>query len=324
MDQVIWVEILSRHRDVATRQRFTAPQVFIGRGYDNDVIVDDPYVAVQHVRVFRDDGGRLVAEDIGSANGLFLDRDKARQARIVIDGERPIRIGHTYLRIRETGHAVPRERAGRPDGRAMPIALGAMLGAAILGLQALSVWFAEVDEPRASHYIQSLLGIGIMAVLWVALWAILSRIFSGQARLERNLLIALTGLLTFLVYSEFAQFASFALTWRTPVSYDYVVMWSIVAATCFFHLRAIGPSGLRLKAGIVTGLLALVIAAQALTQSELRAELGQQNYLRRLLPPALRLAPVQDENAFFAEIEQLKAKLDRDRTDDPGEESERR
>jgi hypothetical protein len=323
MDQVIWVEILSRHRDVAARHRFTGPEVRIGRGYDNDVIVDDLYVAIQHVRVFRDNDGRLVAEDIGSANGMFLDRDKARQTRIVIDGGRPIRIGHTYLRIREAGHAVPRERGGRLQGRTVPIALGGALGVAILGLQMLSVWFAEVDEPRASHYVQSVLGIGIMAVIWVAFWAILSRIFSGHARLERNVLIALAGLLAFLVYSEFAQFASFALTWRTPVSYDYVVMWSIVAAVCFFHLRAIGPSGLKLKAGIVTGLLALVIATQTLTQSELRAEFGQQNYLRRLLPPALRLSPVQDENAFFAEIEQLKSKLDRDRTDEPGEESGR-
>jgi hypothetical protein len=46
------------------------------------------------------------------------DRDEDRQARIVIDGERPIRIGHTYLRIRKTNHAVPRERAGRLEGRA--------------------------------------------------------------------------------------------------------------------------------------------------------------------------------------------------------------
>jgi hypothetical protein len=320
MDQVIWVEILSRHRDVAARHRFTTPEIRIGRGYDNDLVVDDPYVAVQHVRLFRDDGGRLVAEDIGSANGMFLDRNKGRQARIVIDGERPIRIGYTYLRVREANQAVPRERAGRLEGRAVAIALGAALGSAVLGLQALSVWSTEVDEPRASHYIQSLLGIGVMAVLWVALWAILSRIFSAQARLERNLLIALTGLLTFLVYGEFAQFASFALTWRAPVSYDYVVMWGIVAVACFFHLRAIGPSALRLKAGIVAGLLVLVVATQTLMQSELRAEFGQQNYLRRLLPPALRLAPVQDENAFFAEIEQLKTKLDRDRTDDPGEE----
>ena len=58
--------------------------------------------------------GELVAEDVGSANGMFLDGSKGRHERIVIDGERPIRIGHTYLRIRETSHAVERERVARP------------------------------------------------------------------------------------------------------------------------------------------------------------------------------------------------------------------
>ena len=107
MDQVIWVEILSRRRDVAARYRFEGPEIRIGRAYDNDVVLDDPFVAANHVRLFRSADGELIAEDAGSANGLFLDRDKHRQERIVIDGERPIRIGHTHLRIRDGGHAVP-------------------------------------------------------------------------------------------------------------------------------------------------------------------------------------------------------------------------
>ena len=53
---MIWVEILSRHRDIAARFRFPGPEVRIGRGYDNDVIVDDPYVAARHLRVFREIG----------------------------------------------------------------------------------------------------------------------------------------------------------------------------------------------------------------------------------------------------------------------------
>jgi pSer/pThr/pTyr-binding forkhead associated (FHA) protein len=57
---MIWVEILSRHRDIAARFRIAAPEARIGRGYDNDVIIDDPYVAAQHLRVFRDEAGQLV------------------------------------------------------------------------------------------------------------------------------------------------------------------------------------------------------------------------------------------------------------------------
>lgn len=95
---MIWVEILSRHhRDVAHRQRCDGAEVTIGRGYDNDVVVDDPFVSARHLRVQRDEQGRLVAEDLGSANGLFTERGRKRQASIVLHGDEPIRIGHTLL-----------------------------------------------------------------------------------------------------------------------------------------------------------------------------------------------------------------------------------
>src|SRR3954454_10389682 len=101
---MIWVEILSRHRDVTARFRSNGPELRIGRGYDNDVIVDDPYVAARHLRVFRDEAGQLVAEDSGSVNGTFVDGGRSRLARIIVDGSKTLRIGQTWLRIREIGH----------------------------------------------------------------------------------------------------------------------------------------------------------------------------------------------------------------------------
>ncbi len=42
---MIWIEILGRHREVVARYRGDGAEVRIGRGYDNDVVIDDPYVA---------------------------------------------------------------------------------------------------------------------------------------------------------------------------------------------------------------------------------------------------------------------------------------
>jgi FHA domain-containing protein len=311
MDQVIWVEILSRHRDVVHRLRCAGPEVHIGRGYDNDVVIDDPYVAPRHVRVFRDETG-LVAEDTGSLSGLFLDRDKTKVARLVLDGERPIRIGHTFVRIREASHAVPPERAGQPAGA---LILPIVLAVALVMLEALSAWRDETGEPKTSAYLFPVLNAAAMVIAWVGVWALLSRIFSGAARFERNLLIGLSGLLAFSLFNEFAQFSAFALTWRIPTTYGYVAMWCILGVACFFHLRAVGASRLPLKAATVLGLAVLAIGIQTLMQSEAFHDSGRQNTVQRLLPPALRLAPVRNETTFFGEIEQLKSRLDRDRTD---------
>jgi FHA domain len=311
---MIWIEILSRHRDIAARFRIIGPEARIGRGYDNDVIVDDPYVAAQHLRVFRDESGQLVAEDMGSANGTFLDGGKHRLTRIVVDGRHPIRVGQTFLRIRETGHAVERERLARPERPILPIAVAAVLGVAILAITALNIWLTQTSEPKALSYLAPLLVTIASVLAWVGVWALLSRIFSGRSHFLRNLLIALAGFLGSLLYMQFAQFSAFALTWSTAVTYGYVAVWSILAAVCFFHLREIGRSRLVLKGALVTTLLAGAIAVQTLQQSEAFSDSGRQITSRRLMPPALRIAPLRDQDAFFDEIGKLKTRLDGDRT----------
>jgi hypothetical protein len=271
------------------------------------------------VRVFRDEAGRLVAEDAGSKNGTFLDRSRTPQARIFIDPDRPIRIGHTFLRIRDTAYAVPAERVagGRPQTSRKQTGLAvtaAGLAIALLGTESLFLWLAQTSEPRASTYLNSLLFIGAMVLSWVVFWTILSRVFSGQARFAQNFIIGLSGFLLIALDRELGQFAAFAFSWSAVVSYQYVLQSCIIAGVCFFHLREQGRSHLVFKGAVVVALLASAITIQAVLQSEAVSDFGQQAIVRRLMPPALRLGPVRDEGDFFAEIERLKTGLDRDRT----------
>jgi hypothetical protein len=320
---MMWVEILSRHRDVVARFRIDGAEARIGRGYGNDVVVDDPYVAAQHLRVFRDQTGQLVAEDLGSANGVFLDGGTGRLARVVVDGKQPIRIGRTYVRVRDANHAVEHERVMRPERRFLTVALAAALGTGLLGISALSVWLVQTSEPRPSSYLMPLLALVGTILAWVGVWALLSRIFAGRSRFLRNLVIALVGTLAFVLYGEFAQFSAFAWMWPAARDYAYVASWSILAAVCIFHLRVISPSRLLLKGALVATLFAVVIAVQTLQQSEAFSDSGRQNTARRLMPPALRLVPLRSETAFFGDIAKLRTKLDADRARRMAEEAGR-
>lgn len=311
MDEMIWVEVLSRPREVMARYRFTGPEIRIGRGYANDVVVDDPYVALEHLRIRRNDDRALVAEDIGTLNGTYVDRGAERVERIVLDGDRLIRIGRTYLRIRGADYALPRERALVAPPRTVPIIL--VLGAVLLGIAALSLWLHEISEPRLSRYLPALLGLPAYALSWATIWAILCRIFSGQARFERQLLIAIAGLLAFSLYQELSDFTPFAISWYAPGRYEFAAGCGLLAIVCFWHLREIGRSRLKLKGGIVAGLAVIAVATQWLVESEARADYGQQVYARHLLPTAFRLMPFRDEDAFFGDVEKLKGQLDRDR-----------
>jgi hypothetical protein len=313
-DDIIWIEILSRHREIAARFRAAGPEVRIGRGYDNDVIVDDPHVAARHVRVYRDEAGRLIAEDMGSTNGMFLDGSRIPLERTIVDGKQPIRIGQTYVRIRDSNYVVEPERVARPGLGTLPAAATVVLGALLLSVSALQVWLAQTSEPTALNYLTPLLWFGVGIFVWVGFWALLSRIFSGRSQFLSNLLIALAGALAYSLYGEFAQFSAFAWNWPIAGNYAYVGVWSIIAAVCFFHLREVGRRRLLLKGVLVAALFATIIAVQTLQRSEALLNSGREVSTHQLMPPEFRLVPLRDENAFFADIAKVKAKLDADRT----------
>jgi pSer/pThr/pTyr-binding forkhead associated (FHA) protein len=133
MELVMWVEVLSRHHhDVLARHRCTGDEICIGRGYDNDVVLDDPFLSARHLRLRRDDDGGWVAEDQGSANGLYTARGKARLDRIALDGDQIIRAGHTLLRLRAADWPVAADRIAAPQRALWPMIIALAVG--ILGI----------------------------------------------------------------------------------------------------------------------------------------------------------------------------------------------
>lgn len=319
---VVWIETLSRQGSVTRRHRVELPaaggEIRIGRGYDNHVIVDDPFVAAKHLRLTRDEGGALVVEDLGSANGLYVDQDRRRTARAVVDGKRTLRIGRTRLRVRQAGDAVAPERVMRPRMRLWPIV--AVLGVVLLGGEALTTWLRETGERTVSDYLGPLLGICTAVVVWTSAWAILTRILSGRARFERHLVIALSGLAVIFVLNELTSYAAYALSQRPLVAYRYVAIWIIAAAIVFLHLRQLSQSRetagvrLKLKLAVVTLLALGGIGWHTLSQWEAGQNSDRFAFLRGLKPPALRLAAAESEQAFFSLAGALKEPLDQSRT----------
>lgn len=320
MEAVIWIEILSRHREVLARHRCSGPAVRIGRAYDNDVVIDDPHVAPHHLVITRATDGTLMAEDLGSINGLMLDREVQRRTQVTLDGDRPIRIGSTMLRVRDAGQPVAHERALVADTRLWP-RLG-LLALAIFAAYTVSQWLNESDEAKVSRYATTLLVLPLWAVGWSGTWAIASRIFTGQARFERNLTIGLWGLLVYWLWSRAVEILSFGLSWPSLVAYQEIGLWCLVGAVVFAHLRALGPSRPWLKATGAAAFVGLVIVISLVRQWDSAARSDSQPLMYSVMPPVFRLTGVRDEAAFFSQVERLKAELDRERVADvPGESS---
>jgi len=310
----MWVEILSRHHhDVTARHRVGDAPIRIGRGYDNDVVLDDPFVAAHHLQLQRTPEGGWEAVDLGSVNGIRSDRGKARLDRVALDDERIIRIGHTLLRLRSAAHPVAAERV---DTRQLPLWPAAiLLLAAIVGIELTSDWLGETNDFQLTNYLAALEPMGELAVLWIGLWTILCRVFTGQARFERHLVIPLAGVLAYSVTDEILKFLGFAFSWPTLTGNEYIALCVLAGLVIFGHLQQIAPRRWRVSGSVMVGLTVLAVFAEALSINEARRNVDPPPLQGRFYPPALRLAAPQPDSRYFGEVARLRDKLSAGRKD---------
>jgi putative peptide zinc metalloprotease protein len=76
------------------------PVTTIGRGPDNDVVVDDPSVSRQHARVLREPGG-FVLEDLDSFNGTAIGERTLHGERATLPDQALLHIGDVPVRFEQ-------------------------------------------------------------------------------------------------------------------------------------------------------------------------------------------------------------------------------
>ena len=315
MGAVMWIEVLSRHGEVAARERIEAPEARVGRAFDNDVVVDDPHVAPHHLRIFRGEDGELVAEDLGTLNGLYPEHGAKRVTRLPLAKEPGIRIGRTTLRVHDAAHPVVPEKLLAPPRAHASWAAG-LVGGLFIALLLLQ-WLGLTSEPSANTVLLPILGFATVLALWTSLWAVLSRIFFGQARFALQLRIAATACLALIVWDQLSESASFAFAWRDIAEYAGLGAWAVLAAACYAHLHTIGPRHMRAAMGLVFALITAGALLQYFGKSETRKLIGQRATLGDLRPPAFRMVPLASADAFFKKAESAKVKVDQARVKEP-------
>lgn len=315
MGAVMWVEVLSRQGEVAARERIERDEARIGRAFDNDVVIDDPHVAPHHLRVYRGADGELVAEDLGTVNGLYAEHGAQRVNRITLANEPVIRIGRTTLRVHDGAHAVAAEKPLTPPRMHARWALG--LGTALFTLVLLANWLSLTQEVTVHALVVPLLAMATAVAAWTGLWAVISRIFAGQSLFTLHLRIALTASVALLIWDQLAQTAAFSLAWREMSEYSGLGAWALLAATCWAHLHAIGPRHMRAAMTLVGGLIVAGAAVQYFDKWETRSEVGQRAALGDLRPPEFRAVPLATTDEFFRRTELVRQRVDQARTKEP-------
>ena len=305
------IEILAANGDVQQRQRIAALPIRLGRGYDNDFILDDAHTAAEHAIIEDDGEGGLLLRDLGSHNGV-IHRGR-RQLQVALSGNSIVRLGHTRLRVRGADHPVAPEQSDTTmhnwEGLRPAMAGLAMIGASA----AFSNWLGDAESFDPISYLMIVAYALAGGLVWASIWAVANRLFGHVARFGRHLFIIGCGLLAMEAWELASSVVAYALSLEVLTRYGRHMFIVIVCCMIYYHLCTINPQHRR-RFALASVVLAIVGSTLILLSNlQINGRLSDELYMSVIYPPALRLSPDHATDAFFNDAAGLKNAVDAER-----------
>jgi hypothetical protein len=314
VEAVIFAELLDRRGHVLGRVRVSQLPFTIGRGYANDLILDDAQVSPTHARLERDEHGTLVLRDLGSLNGISLARE--RRAAFDVQRDDVFHLGRTLLRFRNLEDSVPE---AVPAGSALLERIEARPGLTLLGVPLLigiALWIGYRSTYEPVEWVvlwRSALSVALGLGAWAGVWALLSRLLSQRAHMAAHWTIACAGWLGFQVVTTAEDWAEFLVPSMLGVRLATFALQLILASLALHaHLSAaavLAHAGRRALAAVAVSLavLGLVQTDDLFADDDFVSELP---YWSRLEPIDPRWLGPESTDAFFSDAGALRADVD--------------
>lgn len=316
-------------RDGHVRQSIAVPHwpLRLGRALDNDVVLSDPHVAAHHLVLEPSEAG-LILSVADTVNGVLCGGSRLRRGEtmaVPADGDAlELGAGSTRLRLRLPGHTLAPELTMAPTRslarRAAPIALTA---AALLAGVLFNTYLGNDPDTFARAIGSTLPSALVGAAVWCGVWAMLSKIFTRQARFSWHVRVFLFAALALMVLDAAPPLLAFAFSWPWVTDYAFIGEVAVAAAALYFHLLAVEPARHRMLKWAALACAFVGIGLTLWFNVQRTDRFGDELYMNHLFPPALRVARPLTTDAFIDGLAPLKAKLDR-KAREPGQGDEGR
>jgi hypothetical protein len=243
MAPVIVVEVLEKSGRVHERIRLTGFPVTIGRGYGNDIILDDDFVSASHGRIELDEEGKPMLVDLDSENGTYVLPSLDRVSRCALGANTLVRVGHTLIRLRSPEYALPKTRHDSLGMNRASRWLASGFGAAlalctVAALMLLEGYQTSLQLVQPERLLLGALPVVLAIPVWAGLWALVSRSFAHHTFYLAHLAIASLGVIAFFLIDTMAEYYAFGFS--AEMSADLIfegVAGLVAAAVLYGHLR---------------------------------------------------------------------------------------
>lgn len=306
------IEIVHPLRFLREYRTFDAPQIRIGRGYDNDLILGDPHVSPAHliVRSRSSSSGEeqgWIVEDIGRENGMY-----SRKLAKVVDQARldpgdEIVIGHTRLRFLSPGHPVAATKLLVPTHPFFqriekPVNAWSILLVCTMIFTA-HVYMASIEDVSILKLASGSLGFLLTAFAWAGAWAFIGRMIKHKTQFAAQLSLVLLFLVAGLMSVNVSEYAGY--------SFNSVIVEIIVVAillsglgTAFLvgNMTLATNVSLRKRIAVCSSIFLGIIAILTLLYYSFKDEFNPNPiYFSTLKPPFAKVLPNRSVDQFLTE-----------------------
>lgn len=317
-----YLELLSRAGRLRHRVRLGAHPLRAGRAYDNDLILDDPYVCPRHA-VLELAGDRLLVRDLDSRNGVVAPGGRRIHGAVWVASGQTFQLGRARVRFRGTGFPVPPAREDRDASWLLRcFERPAFLIPLLLATAALTAGLAVLESAtrmEAAALAGRVAAVALGLVLWALGWSAATRMAQHRWRFLSHCGVACGALWASAAAETGLLYLAFAL--QLDEAWEPLLMAASGAALAlplYGHLRfASGASHRRLglvAAGIACALVSLVAVFEYGVDAPFQdtPELSMP-----LKPPAFLLVHGESPANFLARAGRLEAVLGKQRSADP-------
>lgn len=287
----------------------------IGRGYDCDVIVSDPYVDAHHVEITLnpDQDGWLV-RDLESVNGFSAITDSGdisgKDCHILSSGNKVV-LGHTEIRLLKPDHPVTAAKkmiqasamwqfVSRPLNDWM---LFILAGLVMAGWSFLEIWTENAMQTLLINVCVS----AVFILVWSAGWSIAGRFIKHKSNFNAHIAVISLYFILSTVLWMMQSYIVFLLN-QNIVSDAINVVWNVVlGAALLYGALSLAAEMTPRKRMISSGFFAVGVTAGIMSVSTLAAPSFSPvpDYPPTLQPIAEVLIPSQTPDVFFEQAQTL-------------------
>lgn len=304
------IEELNRLGHVTNRYKIEKFPVQLGRGFDSDIILDDPYVSPHHVTIEASEAGWRV-NDEDSLNGVVhFNKLDENEVLTLVSGDEII-LGKTRLRFYSPQHEIKETRhishgVGYLAKLAKPLPL--MLILLVYSLILVSeILITAQKKITIENGLEQFIPYAIALMVWAAVWAFVGRIIRHQSNYFIHLTVIVIFAIVMMVFEGILQILSYNLLFYSFLTSVEVVFISIALVWLLSsHLRY--STALKKEVRLIgaaafgAGIIGLYFLT-SLTQTENYK--FKPEYSTILKPPYARIVGERTVDQFIADSQKI-------------------